>query len=102
MKRRILVNLLRDRICGKCQPDLWILLDLPVEQSLTRLNASSNKEGLDRFEVENRAFHQRIRDYYLKLSHENQEKWLILDATQPSEQILADLLTELRKKEILK
>ena len=95
------VNLLKEQVCGKCQPDLWILLDLPVEQSLKRLDASS-KGDLDRFEVENRAFHQRIRDYYLKLSHENREKWLILDAAQPSEQILTDLLTQLERKEILK
>ena len=95
------VNLLKDRICGKCQPNLWVLLDLPVEQSLTRLGALS-KGDLDRFEMENKAFHQRIRDYYLKLSRENQEKWIILDATQSSEQILANLLTELEKKEILK
>ena len=95
------VNLLKERICGTCQPDLWVLLDLPVEQSLKRLNKSSNQE-LDRFEVESREFHQRIRDYYLKLSRENQKKWLILDATQSSEQILSDLLAQLKKRNLLK
>ena len=95
------VNLLKERVCGACQPDLWILLDLPIEQSLKRLNKSSNQE-LDRFEVENSEFHQRIRDYYLKLSRENQKKWLILDATQSLEQILSDLLTQLEKRNLLK
>ena len=95
------VNLLKERLCGTCQPDLWVLLDLPVEQSLKRLNKSSNQE-LDRFEVESREFHQRIRDYYLKLSSENQKKWLILDATQSSEQILSDLLAQLKKRNLLK
>ncbi|MCY4512092.1 MAG: dTMP kinase [Bdellovibrionales bacterium] len=96
-----LVNLLREKICGECQPDLWILLDLPVEQSLKRLNKFS-RSHLDRFESEDREFHQKIRDYYLKLSHENQEKWLILDATEPSSEILSKLLTHLERKKILK
>lgn len=95
------VNLLKEKICGACQPDLWILLDLPIEQSLKRLNKSSSHE-LDRFEVESKEFHQRIRDYYLKLSRENQKKWLILNATQSSEQILSALLNQLKKIGILK
>ena len=95
------INLLKERVCGTCQPDLWILLDLPIEQSLKRLNKSSNQE-LDRFEVESREFHQRIRDYYLKLSRKNQKKWLILDAAQSSEQILSDLLIQLKKRNLLK
>ena len=96
-----LVNFLKERICGKCQPDLWILLDLTVEQSLKRLNDSSSRR-LDRFETEDREFHQKIRDYYLKLSQENKNQWLILDANQPPDQMLSELLSQLEKKGVLK
>ena len=79
-------------------PDLWVLLDIPVEVSFKRLR---DKQGdLDRFETETKDFYQRIRDYYLKLA-QNSKSWLVLDGTQTTEKLLDQLLSFLEKKNLL-
>ncbi len=61
------------------EPELTILLDLPVETGLAR----KSKLQPDRFERESLAFHQRVRDGYLKMADSNPEQWLVVDATLP-------------------
>jgi len=65
------------------KPDLTILLDMSVEDGLAR--KSSRKQ--DRFEQEDIAFHQRVRNGYLKLAANDPERWLIIDATQSKREI---------------
>lgn len=82
-----------------CEPDLWVLLDLSVEQSLKRRQGREQDKGLepDRFERENQAFHQRVRDYYLKLAQARPERWLVLDAMQSPDRLLQKLVEELKQ-----
>lgn len=61
------------------KPDLTILLDLPVIIGLKR-NQQINKT--DRFELEDLAFHDRVREGYLKLAEIEPERFFILDATK--------------------
>lgn len=61
------------------KPDLTILLDLPVIIGLKR-NQQINKT--DRFELEDVAFHDRVREGYLKLAEIEPERFFILDATK--------------------
>jgi len=65
------------------KPDLTVLLDIPVEEGLNRKQGKKR----DRFEQEEIAFHRRIRDGYLKLADNGPERWLVIDATQPKEEI---------------
>ena len=65
------------------KPDLTILLDMPVEAGLAR----KRDKRQDRFEQEEIAFHQRVREGYLKLAKEEPQRWLVIDATQPKEKI---------------
>ena len=95
------VQSLQKQICEACEPDLWILLDLPIEEALKRLFVSK-KDNRDRLEMENSAFHQRVRDYYLKLAQKEPAKWLVLDATKPTAWLLEQLLSYLKKIGILK
>lgn len=66
------------------QPDLTILLDLPVEQGLRRareriaLLAEGAKE--DRFETEELSFHRRVREGYLLLAHQEAQRFRVVDA----------------------
>ncbi len=92
---------LKRKICAGCEPDLWILLDLPVEKALKRL-CLSKKNHRDRLEMENSAFHQKVREYYLKLAGEQPSQWLILDAENPPELLLERLLSHLRQSGFLK
>ncbi len=64
-------------------PDLTILLDMPVEEGLARKGGKKR----DRFEGEERAFHQRVREGYLKLAANEPERWLVVDAAQSREKI---------------
>ena len=65
------------------KPDLTVLLNVPATVGLARKRG----ERHDRFEQEQLAFHQRVRNGYLKLAAENPERWLIIDATQSQEKI---------------
>jgi len=63
--------------------DLIVLLDIPVEEGLARKRVKKQ----DRFEQEDIAFHQRVRDGYLKLAANDPQRWLVVDASQSKEQI---------------
>ena len=69
------------------KPNLTILLDLAVEEGLTR----KQTEKQDRFEKEGIAFHEKVRQGYLKLAAEEPERWLVIDANQSKEEI-ADVI----------
>ena len=64
-------------------PDLTILLDMPVEEGLAR----KKDRKQDRFEGEDKAFHQRVREGYLKLATDEPQRWLVIDAAQSKEKI---------------
>jgi len=64
-------------------PDLTILLDVPVKVGLSRKSVNSP----DRFEREDIAFHQRVRDGFLKLAAEEPNRFLVIDSTLPKEKI---------------
>jgi dTMP kinase len=59
------------------KPDLTVLLDISAEEGLARKKAKRQ----DRFERENIAFHQRVREGYFKMAASDPERWLVVDAT---------------------
>jgi dTMP kinase len=61
---------------GSCLPNLTILLDVPVEV----VNERRAHDAKDRFEAEELAFHQRVRDGYLELAEEN--AWTVVDGAR--------------------
>ena len=67
------------------KPDLTLLFDVPVEISLSRVKARGE---LDRFEQEEVAFHNRIREAYLKLAKQNISRIQIIDSSQEIERML--------------
>ena len=69
-------------------PDLTLLFDVPVEISLSRVKARGK---LDRFEQEEVAFHNRIREAYLKLAKENISRIQIIDSSQEIERMLKNV-----------
>jgi dTMP kinase len=71
------------------KPNLTIYLDVPVEEGLRRKSAANiTGEGewnrMDQLEL---AFHQRVRTGYLEMAHKAPERWLIVDASAPVDQI---------------
>lgn len=58
-------------------PDLTVLLDVSPETGIGR---AAGRSAADRFEKEGMAFHQRIREYYLKICHENPGRVKLVDS----------------------
>lgn len=78
-------------------PDLTVLLDLSVEESRRRRNQRQNHTGSqeDRIESEADTFHERVRQSFLSQAREDARRWLVLDASQPPEVLLKNLLDHL-------
>lgn len=66
---REIISLFGDFVTCKIKPDLTILLDIPVKEGLKRLG-----ENKDRIEKRSIAYHQRVRDGYLKMAKEEPER----------------------------
>ncbi len=64
-------------------PNLTILLDTPVETGLGR--KSDGRQ--DRFHQEKLAFHNRVREGYLKLAQCEPKRWLVINGTLPKNKI---------------
>ena len=67
-------------------PDLRVLLDVPVPVALARRHADA--ESVDRFDAEETAFHQAVRDTYLALVAASPDEWLVIDAGPPQREVL--------------
>jgi len=81
------------------KPDLTVLLDISAEKGLAR----KTKKRQDRFEREDIAFHQRVREGYLKLAASEPGRWLVVDASQSKAkigQIIWQKVSQLLSKEV--
>ncbi|MDP2919470.1 MAG: dTMP kinase [Dehalococcoidia bacterium] len=80
IKRVVAVN---DTATGGLKPHLTVLLDIPVEEGLKR------KQGkhIDRFELENIAFHDKVRQGYLALAKREPRRFLVVDARRDRQTI---------------
>ena len=72
-------------LCGNLQPDLTILMDSDVAQSVERARrrnraraGAEDDEG--RFEQESRAFFERVRNAYLNLARREPQRVALIDA----------------------
>ena len=70
------------------QPDLTLLLDVPVATGLARAQGRSDP---DRFEQEDRAFQERVRAAYLERAAACPDRFRVIDAGQPLPQVCAEL-----------
>ncbi len=76
-----------DRLAtGGLQPDLTILFDLDAEAGLAR-NRGANKT--DRIELEDIAFHRRVREGYLAIAKAAPDRVSIVDAALPAAEVQA-------------
>lgn len=84
---------------GTLEPDLILLVDIPVDVSRTRVAARSADSGrlADRMEREDEAFHHRVRDGYLRLAREN-ARFRILDGLRAAETLIGEALAIVREK----
>ena len=84
-----------DALAGIAHPDLWpdltLLLDLPVDTGLARAALRNGDDGPDRFESEQRAFFERVRDTYLARARQEPRRFRVIDAARPVDDVSADV-----------
>jgi len=66
------------------KPDLTLLFDLDVEVGLQRRASGGEWNRLDAYDL---AFYQRVRQGYHQLASEEPQRWVIIDAEKPTDQV---------------
>jgi len=83
------IRQLEKLVQGDLEPDLTFLLDMPVAAAAERVTSRGQQK--DRFEQEQQAFFQRVRDSYLNQALKNPLRFRVIDANQPLEKVQQDL-----------
>lgn len=77
---------------GNFRPDLTLLLDVPLEVSMARINQTRKK---DRFEQEEAEFFNRVREVYLQRANEQPERYAVIDSSQSLDAVKNQIETAL-------
>ncbi len=79
-----LENLVQDNL----RPDLTLVLDIDPASGMAR---ASRRGELDRFEVEQMAFFERVRETYLSRAANAPDRYQVIDASAPLAQVQDDI-----------
>ncbi len=80
--------LLEKAAVGDTRPDLTIILDLPPQEGMARAAARrAEGEGADRFEGEDDAFHEELRQAFLHIAEREPERCCVVNAATPVDDV---------------
>lgn len=82
------LRVLIDFATGGLRPDLTLLLDVDVEEGLRRRSVDGVWNRLDAYDMD---FHQRVRQGYHLLAQAESQRWVVIDAGHPPDQVQADI-----------
>jgi dTMP kinase len=88
------INLLADWVQEDLQADMTLLLDAPAEIGMQR---AEQRGATDRLESEQISFYKRIRAGYLALAEANPERFVVVDAARPLQDVQASIAVALDK-----
>jgi len=80
---------------GGLKPDLTIFLDIPIKEASARM-ASRSERG-NRMDAETEEFYSRVRDAYLGFARAEPERFRVIDAARPVENIRVEVLSEVTR-----
>lgn len=87
-----LIATLERAVLAGIRPDLTLLLDAPVEVGTARAQARNRTSGsADRFELEQRAFFERVRANYLARADAEPDRIVVIDASKPLDAVAANM-----------
>ena len=73
---------------GYRKPDLTLVFDLDIESGFRRAGLRQETAGqYDRFEAENRSFHQRVREGFLEIARKEPERVKVINAEGTPEEV---------------
>ena len=70
--------------CGGIEPDLTVILDLPVEEGLARARRLAEP---DRIEAKDQTFHEKVRQGFLSMAEARPQVFGVVDASQPPDAV---------------
>ena len=88
LMRDDLIRELELLVQGSLQPDLTLILDIPVQVGLAR---AGERSAPDRFEQEQVAFFDRVRNRYLQIAQDNPQRCIVIDASRSLEGVQAQI-----------
>lgn len=91
------VKQINDFATDKLDPDLTFFLDLDPEVGLKRIEKLRPGQE-DRLEQENLAFHKKVYAGFLKVKEMYPERFVTVDATQPIDQVVAQVIATLKQR----
>lgn len=91
------IDVLKDLVQKNLQPDLTFLFDLPVEVSIKRLKKTRK---LDKFEKEEKDFHENVRKKYLMIAKNNPKRFSVLNSEKSIDEIQSQI--KIKLDELLK
>lgn len=91
------VKQINDFATDKLDPDLTFFLDLDPEVGLKRIEKLRPGQE-DRLEQENLAFHKKVHAGFLKVKETYPERFVTVDATQPIDQVVAQVIATLKQR----
>jgi dTMP kinase len=74
---------------GGLRPDLTLILDVPVAVGLRRAVLRRGKAAADRFEQEDIAFHERLREAYHQIAADEPQRCVLIDANADQDTVAA-------------
>ena len=83
---------------GTLRPDLTLLLDAPVADSLARARERNSGIASDRFESERAEFFERVRAAYLARAAAEPHRIAVIDAAQSADEVAARILALLQER----
>jgi dTMP kinase len=83
------IGKLHAEVVGQSDPDLTLILDIPVEIGVERAVSrnTSTRSGEDRFERMDKSFHERLRAGFLDIAAREPERVRVIDADSTPEAI---------------
>lgn len=81
---------------GGVQPDVRVLIDVPVEIGLERRHADQGSVNrIDRAPVE---YHRKVRAAFLELAADDPDGWIVIDGTADVDSIAGKVHTDMRQR----
>ena len=81
------INQINDEVVKNIIPDLIFYMDINWDEKKKRKGINVN----DRFEKEDRVFHEKVRSGYKSMARKDSDKWKIIDAEEDVERISSSI-----------
>jgi dTMP kinase len=92
------IRMLEAMVQGPLRPDLTLLLDAPVRESLQRARRRNAGTPDDRFEAERAEFFERVAAAYRERAAAEPQRIAVIDATQPAAAVTDRILAVIKER----